>query len=210
MYHGAMDRKNVAILSVAAMAAIAASLCLDHSIALAVRRLSLRNPALTRDLPDLLLLAVLAATFFLWVAYLGRIRRGIDDTRTGFFRLAACTVPLAFVLKSLLKHLFGRMNTRFWLLHQTEHDFRWFQGGDNFSGFPSGHMAVFTAFIVSAWLYYPRFRLVYVGLLLMLGGALIATDYHFLSDVIAGAWLGLLVNFCVARYVRTLARRAGN
>lgn len=202
MYHGAMERKNVVILSAAAFAAIvASSLYLDHPLALSVRRLSHRNPALAGDLPDLLLLAVLAATLFFWVAYLGRHRRGIDDARTGFFRVAAWTVPLAFVLKSLLKYLFGRVNTRFWLLHQTEHDFRWFQGGDDFSGFPSGHMAVFTALIVSAWLYYPRLRTLYLGLLLLLGGALIATDYHFLSDVIAGAWLGLLVNFCVARCV---------
>jgi membrane-associated phospholipid phosphatase len=199
-----MERKKVATLSAAAIAAITAScLYLDHDIALLVSKLALGNPALTGEIPDHLLPAVLVTTFLLWGAYLHRVHRGIDDARTGFFQLGAWTVPMAFVLKSVLKPLFGRMNTQFWLLHQSEHDFLWFQPGRDYSGFPSGHMAVFSAFIVSAWLCYPRFRLVYLGLMLMLGVALIVTGYHFLGDVLAGAFLGLLVNFWVTRYINS-------
>jgi membrane-associated phospholipid phosphatase len=197
-----MERRNAAIISAVALAATVVScLYLDHPIALFVRKLALRRRALAADIPDLLFLTVLAATLLLWGGYLYRHYRGIDDTRTGFFRLAAWTVPLAFVLKSVLKQLFGRMNTRGWLIHQPVHDFRWFQGGEGYTGFPSGHMAVFAAFMVSAWLYYPRFRSLYLVLMLVLGAALIATNYHFLGDVIAGAWLGVMVNVCVARYM---------
>lgn len=196
-----MELKNVATLSAASVAAIVVScLYLDHGIALFVRNLSLQNPALAGNIPDFLLPVVLLATFFLWVAYLHRFHRGIDDALTSFLRLAAWTVPLAFFLKSVLKLVFGRTNTRFWLLHQSEHDFHWFQSSGNFSGFPSGHMAVFSAFIVSAWLYYPRFRPIYLGLMLVLGGALVATNYHFVGDVLAGAYLGLLVNICATRF----------
>ncbi len=197
-----MERKSVAIFSAVSIAATLAScLYLDHPLALFVRRLSLRRRALAADIPDLLFLTVLAATLLLWGGYLYRHYRGIDDTRTGFFHLAAWTVPLTYILKSVLKQLFGRMNTRGWLLHQPAHDFRWFQGGEGYSGFPSGHMAVFVAFIASVWLCYPRFRPFYLVLTLVLGVALMATNYHFLGDVLAGAWLGVMVNVCVARFV---------
>ncbi|HEY6872071.1 MAG TPA: phosphatase PAP2 family protein [Geobacteraceae bacterium] len=206
-----MNRKNAVIVAAAACVAIVVScLCLDHPVALAVNGWFLKNRAVAHyvaDLPDLLFPAVLAVTCLLWVGYFYCIRRGIRGGRTAFFRLAAWTVPLAFILKSVLKQLFGRVNTRFWLLHQAGSDFRWFHGDENYSGFPSGHMAVFTAFVAGAWLYYPRLRPVYAGLLMLLGAALIATDYHFPSDVLAGACLGLLVNFCVDRCLNTPGRR---
>ncbi len=197
-----MERRSISILSAAALAATVAScFYLDHPLARFIRKLALRKTALAAELPDLLFLTVLAATLLLWGGYLYRHNRGIDDARTEFFRLAAWTVPLAFVLKSVLKQLFGRMNTRAWLIHQPDHDFRWFQGGEGFTGFPSGHMAVFTAFLASAWLCYPRLRPACIVLMVVLGVALIVTNYHFLGDVIAGAWLGVMVNICVARFV---------
>ncbi len=197
-----MERKSVAIFSAVSLAATVVScLYLDHPIARFVAKLALRKTALAADIPDLLFLSVLVATLLLWGGYLYRHLRGIDDTRTGFFRLAAWTVPLAFVLKSVLKQLFGRVNTRVWLIHRPEHDFHWFQGDEGYSGFPSGHMAVFAAFMVSAWLCYPRFRPLYLALMVVLGVALIATNYHFLGDVLAGAWLGVMVSVCVARFV---------
>lgn len=201
-YHSHMKLKAVAIFSaVSITATVTSCLYLDHPLALFIRKLVLRRTLLAADLPDLLFLSVLAATLLLWGGYLYRHLRGIDDTRTGFFRLAACTVPLAFVMKSVLKQLFGRMNTRVWLIHRPEHDFRWFQGGEGYTGFPSGHMAVFAAFMVSVWLCYPRFRPLYLVLMVVLGVALIATNYHFLGDVLAGAWLGVMVSVCVARFV---------
>ena len=60
-------------------------------------------------------------------------------------------------------------------------------------------MAVFTALIIALWRFYPRYRPAYAGFLSVLALALIVTDYHFLSDVIAGAYLGLIVHFCTLR-----------
>jgi hypothetical protein len=41
--------------------------------------------------------------------------------------------------------------------------------------------------------YYPRYCLIFLVSLLLLGLLLIATDYHFLSDVMAGGFLGVVV-----------------
>lgn len=191
-----MNRNATAIFC-SAVAILVSCLFLDRPIALLVRQVAVHNRALSHNLPDLLLLAVLVVTVLLWGCYRYRYHRGIDDTLTRFFRLAAWTVPLAYVLKLILKPLFGRVNTRYWLDNQAEPDFLWFRGGPWHNGFPSGHMAVFTAFMVSVWLFYPRLRPVCLVLMIVLGGALITTNYHFLSDVLAGALLGVLVNMAV-------------
>lgn len=58
-------------------------------------------------------------------------------------------------------------------------------------------MAVFAALTTTLSKYYPRYRFVFLGVLPLLAMALIVTYYHFLSDVIAGACLGMLVAFLV-------------
>jgi membrane-associated phospholipid phosphatase len=51
-------------------------------------------------------------------------------------------------------------------------------------------MTFFAAFSAAVWVFYPRYRTISIGLMLVLALALVITDYHFLSDVIAGAYLG--------------------
>jgi membrane-associated phospholipid phosphatase len=174
---------------------------LDTWIALSVMDLLKSNDLLqaaTSDIPDVLFLLVCFGSSLLWGNYLILRHRRIINEQTRFSRLAGSAVPVAYFLKWLLKHVFGRTNTRFWLANKGSSDFHWFHGGGDYSSFPSGHMAVFAAFLVAIWLIYPRRRSISIGFLLVLGVALVATDYHFLSDVIAGAYLGL-VTTCLTR-----------
>jgi membrane-associated phospholipid phosphatase len=168
---------------------------LDARIALAIMQLINSSVLLQTgisDIPDLLFLLVCAGSGFLWSRYLLLKHRGIVNDQARFCQLAGSSLLLAYFLKWLFKIVFGRINTRAWLAHPVSDNFHWFHGGGDYSGFPSGHMAVFTAFFAAVWLMYPRYRSIAVGLTLVLAVALIATDYHFLSDVIAGAYLGLL------------------
>ena len=174
---------------------------LDAGIALLARELLKTGDLLqsiTADIPDVLFLLVFFGSGLLWGIYLGHKRRGISNTRTRFCLLAGSAVPLAYFLKWLFKHFFGRINTRSWLADQTSDGFHWFHGGGIYSSFPSGHMTVFTAFFAAVWLLYPRYRSISSGGLLLLAAALIFTDYHFLSDVIAGSYLGLVAT-CLTR-----------
>lgn len=152
----------------------------------------------TSDIPDILFLIVCIGSGLLWINYFTLRRQGINNRLTQFSQLAGCAVPLSYILKDVFKYIFGRTNTRFWLKNRVPDEFHWFQGGDNFNGFPSGHMAVFTAFFAAVWIFYPRYRTISIGLLLVLTVALIGTYHHFLSDVIAGAYLGLIAT-CLAR-----------
>ncbi len=173
---------------------------LDITVASYVRKLALNGTIWQKcssDIPDTLLLMVCAITLMAAVCYLRRKKHGIYDANTMFLHLIMYTAPASYVIKSLLKYIFGRVNTREWLMKPELYGFHWFQGGEGFSGFPSGHMAVFTALAVSLWRYYPGYRPVCIIFLLALALALIITNYHFLSDVIAGAYAGVFAEFCV-------------
>ncbi len=180
---------------------------LDGRIALWVEQAFLSNVTFSRyaeDIPDLLLPAVLLGSTWMWVSYTLRVRRHIVDERTLFFRAAGSAMPAAYALKTVLKIFFGRINTRAWLEAPTMDTFDWFHGGGIHNGFPSGHMTVFTSLAVTAWLFFPRCRAILLFITLALGAALIATDFHFLSDVIAGGYLGSAV---AAAALRVLAER---
>lgn len=155
--------------------------------------------AYASSIPDLLFLTVLLTTAAAYSIYRYRLSRGHVDPTTLSCRMLALAGPFSFLAKSALKQLFGRINTREWLQFPNQYGFHWLQGGGNFSGFPSGHMAVFTALAAVMWRHHPRYRGWYLAILLLLALALILTNYHFLSDLIAGAYLGLLVEICIWR-----------
>ncbi|MBW6504959.1 phosphatase PAP2 family protein [bacterium] len=181
---------------------------LDAGIALWFGDLLRSDPHLWRyasRIPDLLLPAVLVLSGVLWAMYLRRVRRGIRDETARFCLLSGAAMPAAFAAKAVLKPLFGRMNTRAWLAKGGDLSFHWFHGGGEYGSFPSGHMAVFTALAAACWLFYPKYRAASLAAITALGVALVATDYHYLSDVIAGGYLGLAVLAGTGRCLGRLA-----
>jgi membrane-associated phospholipid phosphatase len=183
--------------------AVVVALCIcfyDRLLAICISKLLFTNSTYSKyasDIPDMLLLIVCGITAFAFIAYRIRIKKKLFDKHTEFFHLIMYAVPASYVVKSLLKCLFGRTNTREWLLHPESYGFHWFQGYWLNAGFPSGHMAVFTTLAVSLWRFYPRCRVIYSIYLLTMAVALIATNYHFISDVIAGAYVGMVVEACL-------------
>jgi membrane-associated phospholipid phosphatase len=99
----------------------------------------------------------------------------------------------------LLQYIFGRTNVHTWLSSVGPPEFAWFTPLSKFPCFPSGHMTVFTSFFVAVWIYYPRCRSISAITLIALGSALVFTNYHFLGDVIAGFFCGILVTATVRR-----------
>lgn len=148
-------------------------------------------------IPDFLMPMTVIITILSWVGYWIRTYYGHFDRHTYFFKMAGVTVPLAFLSKSITKFVFGRINTRVWVVDPTQsRNFHWLEGLGNYHGFPSGHMAVLTPVFIALWHFYPGLRILWMTALLSLASALVLTDYHFVSDVIAGAYLGLLI-YCL-------------
>jgi hypothetical protein len=145
----------------------------------------------TSNIPDTLFFFVVVFSSFSWFAYFCLKHRKIIDKHTLFFKLTGTVLPISFALKILLKWIFGRVDTRVWLVYPNHHfDFHWFAGVGGFQGFPSGHMLVFTPLLMALWEFYPRYHLYYVLFCMILCIGLIATEYHFLGDVLAGYLIG--------------------
>ncbi len=68
-----------------------------------------------------------------------------------------------------------------------------FEVGDDVGSFPSGHAARIVGFLSVFWLAMARGRWLYIILGLPMLVALVAMDYHFVGDVVAGSALGAIV-----------------
>ncbi|WP_052263332.1 phosphatase PAP2 family protein [Geobacter pickeringii] len=175
---------------------------LDEAVAVAVMRILTSYRTLhsaTANLPDTLLYLVCIGTIAMWLAYFFLARRQDSGLHLRFLRLAATAVPCSYPIKAFFQFAFGRTNTRLWLLKGMPLRFDWFHGS-GIGCFPSGHMTVFAAFGAAVWYVYPPARRFVVSGLALLAAALIVTDYHFLSDVIAGTYLGFLVTGIISRF----------
>lgn len=113
--------------------------------------------------------------------------------------LAACIATLVTALAVIvLKHYFGRPWPETWVDNNPswirDHVFGFMpnHGGAGFQSFPSGHTARLAAPIAVVWRGLPRWRLPSLLPLVITTAGLLAADYHFVSDCIGGAYLGLL------------------
>ena len=111
----------------------------------------------------------------------------------------ANSVTLAIFLKDALKLVFGRYWPATWvnqnpsLLRDNAYGFHPFHAGVAYQSFPSGHTTVAVAAMTAIWLCFPRWRWLAVLAALLVVTGLLAEDYHFVGDCLAGAWLGATV-----------------
>ena len=191
-----MIRRNVIIALIVLIAVLLSIQFLDARIAIGIMRF-IRSvhpiSKMTEHIPDILPHLVGAGTIILWLFYFFRMRHKVFDEETKFLRLAATVLPASYLVKTFSKIIFGRTGPRDWLIHHQTLTFRWMEIWS--SSFPSGHMIVFVAFGTAVLVYYPKYRRLVISLLILLALALILTDYHFLSDVIAGAYIGYMTTY---------------
>jgi membrane-associated phospholipid phosphatase len=166
--------------------------------------------AMTRIPEWLGVLAVLLA------AALGllRLRRGplSGYAQAGF--LAALSVIVADVIKTALKLTFGRTWPETWIDHNPSfiqdgaYCFSPFHGGPGWGSFPSGHMTAVCAAMTVLWFLWPRARLLYALAVAATAAGLLGLNYHFLSDILAGAYLGWAVGLATLTIGSSAAERA--
>jgi membrane-associated phospholipid phosphatase len=110
--------------------------------------------------------------------------------------LCGISVLVAEATKNQLKYAFGRTWPETWInnnpsfIHNNVFGFFPFHGGTGWAAFPSGHTTLIFAFVSVLWILYPRGRILYALAAAAVSIGLIGANYHFLSDVIAGAFLG--------------------
>jgi membrane-associated phospholipid phosphatase len=131
--------------------------------------------------------------------------------------IAICSFSLvmAQVIKDQLKHVFGRTWPETWIDHNLSfidngvYGFNWFHGGGGYESFPSGHMTATCALISVLWICYPRFKPLYALAVLAVAVGLLGADFHFLSDVIAGSFVGASTGWLTVVLADRLAPDAG-
>ena len=120
----------------------------------------------------------------------------------------SASVALAVFVKNFLKFVFGRAWPETWidhnpsLIHDHVYGFFWFQSSPGFHSFPSGHTTVTFAAMSVLWLWLPaRWRWLPVVPCALVIVGLLGMDYHFLGDVVAGAFMGSVCGMYVYRWM---------
>lgn len=105
--------------------------------------------------------------------------------------LASLTSMCVYAMNDgVLKLFFGVPGPASVLLDGAHHGFHLLAGGQG-SGFPSGHMALAAAFGGTFMTLIPASRWPLSALLVVGAVILVVGDWHFVSDVIAGGFVGL-------------------
>jgi membrane-associated phospholipid phosphatase len=104
---------------------------------------------------------------------------------------AICTIGalVTIVIKDQLKFVFGR--TWPYLLRDDVYGFNFFRSGRFYESFPSGHAAVAAVVLSVMWILFPNWRILYAVAIIAVNVGLVVLDLHFLSDVVAGSFVGI-------------------
>jgi membrane-associated phospholipid phosphatase len=126
----------------------------------------------------------------------GLTRRPLSRFQTVLL-LSGASLAVAVIVKDQLKFAFGRPWPETWLrnnpsfIRDGAYGFHPFHGGGGYASFPSGHAAMICTVMTVLWICYPRWRPVYGLCMAAVAVGLVGANFHFLSDVIAGSFLGI-------------------
>ncbi|MFO1116403.1 MAG: phosphatase PAP2 family protein [Beijerinckiaceae bacterium] len=118
----------------------------------------------------------------------------------------AVALCIATVAKDQLKYAFGRLWPETWIFNNPSwfrdgaYGFFPFHGGPGWAAFPSGHTTIAFALAASLWVAWPRGRALYAAGAALVVIGLIGANYHWLSDIIAGAALGTATGLACAHF----------
>jgi len=117
-----------------------------------------------------------------------------------FVLVVSClSLLVADEFRTSLGDLCGRYWPETWfndnpsLIGTGTYGFHPFQAGDDIGSFPSGHAARILSFVSVWWIAMPSSRALLALASLPMLVSLVALDYHFVGDVVAGAVLGAIV-----------------
>lgn len=175
-------------LLICAVAVTVAFVYFDVPVALYISGFFPRSETLTRGFASVVLLAIEAAVVLALIIL--RIRRGHLSPFRETVALACLASICAYAINDgTLKYFFGVPNPSA-LVDGARHTFHLLGGSPN-SSFPSGHMVLAGSFAAVFMRMYRRSILPFSALLLLAALLLVGGEWHFVSDVLAGTFLGI-------------------
>jgi membrane-associated phospholipid phosphatase len=134
------------------------------------------------------------------------VRRAFGPFRR--WEVAALTACLSMLVadqfREGLGYVFGRYWPETWIdnnpsfIKDGAYGFHPFHSGSAYGSFPSGHMARTLGFVAVLWIAYPRWRWACAAASAAIAAGLLGMNYHFVSDVIAGSFVGGIVGMYAA------------
>jgi len=187
-------------LAVTAAGVIASYLWLDEPIASFVHR-NVTNRTIFVWLHQLpLAFLLLSLLVFVWCGFWALTNRSFSRVQSVGLACSISFVTANFITNQL-KYAFGRTWPETWiqnnpsLIQSGVFGFNPFHGGPGFASFPSGHAAVLCAVITVLWWTYPNLRPIYAVCVAAVAIGLIGANYHFLSDIFGGVFVGVSVGY---------------
>lgn len=100
------------------------------------------------------------------------------------------SVAVSGIVALLIKLIFGRFRPTMFF-NEGLYGFNFFNPAEDMNSFPSGHAATALSLAFALSLFFPRYRfpLFCFGILVAISRTV--TTAHFLSDTVAGAWVGI-------------------
>ena len=186
----------VGLLAIALFTPISV-LWLDRPIALFVHNM-LGSRQIMGDLgrSHVLSISLISALIFLICGISAIMGRRFSKWET-MVLLCDISVLGVFAAKNELKFFFGRTWPDSWgpntmsLIRDNAYGFHFFHSGKSFESFPSGHAAVIAAVMSVLWILHPRLRGLWAICVISADIGLVAVNIHFLSDVVAGSFVGV-------------------
>ncbi len=109
------------------------------------------------------------------------------------------SVAISGLTTDLIKYLLGRMRPSLFFGDQAQFGFGFFQTAGAYTSFPSGHSTtVFAIATILALIWRPGLPIYAAGAILV-GASRVITGAHWPSDVIAGAFIGVVVTLYIYR-----------
>jgi membrane-associated phospholipid phosphatase len=123
-------------------------------------------------------------------------KRSVIIARASLFVFA--TSAVSGILVNLLKILFGRFRPKLYFREEL-YGFDWFHLGHAYNSFPSGHSTT----VIGGWLAFtliaPKYRVAFLSVGVLLALTRVAVTAHYVSDILAGGFLGATVTLVCYR-----------
>jgi membrane-associated phospholipid phosphatase len=158
--------------------------------------------------------AISRGALFVLIILTGLAAVGWRPKNCGRIILVLClSILVALGINREMKWVFGRTWPESWLgdnpswIRDGVFGFFPFHGGSGWGSFPSGHTTTVTTLATLLWLVWPELRILWVVMVGVVAVGLIGANYHFMSDVIGGVYLGVAIGLGTAGLMLSLNER---
>ncbi|MDI6726576.1 MAG: phosphatase PAP2 family protein [Smithellaceae bacterium] len=145
----------------------------------------------------------LVGAFAAFIVYRYFLKRELPANRSIFVFTA---IAASGILINIIKVILGRARPIL-LREEGLSGFEFFRMGYEYSSFPSGHATTVFALATAIYLLFPRVGLAIYAFALAVGASRVILGAHYLSDVLAGAFLGFACTLFLRDYFQRRGRR---